>query len=223
MRDAQSRAAWCAGLLCRAPTRPRAGGRVQQPPPSTCGHQPSTPAPLSRLTGRARAGPVRSLDTLEVRVPAPPVLEQPRGQQAHFRQDRDHRRARQAPRLRLRLRGDLRRYPVGLGLRPAGRGAEGEHQAAVVAHHGHRPRGRRRPGQLGDPAPPGVGGLRARQRVPRPAGGVPELPPAVPRRPAGRGVHRAHRQAGGRGRPVRRALPELRHPRRSTPSRASST
>ena len=35
--------------------------------------------------------------------------------------------------LRLPVRRDLRRHPLGLGLRPARRRAEGEHQAAVVA------------------------------------------------------------------------------------------
>ena len=54
---------------------------------------------------RARAGPaarVRILDLFTVRE----YWSVPRGQQADFCQDRDHRCARQAPRLRLRLRGD---------------------------------------------------------------------------------------------------------------------
>ena len=52
----------------------------------------------------------------------------------------------QAPGFRLPVRRDLRRHPVGLGLRPPRRRAQGEHQAAVVAVHGHQPRRRRRPG-----------------------------------------------------------------------------
>jgi hypothetical protein len=135
------------------------------------------------------------------------------GQQVLFRQDRHHRRARQAPRLRLRVGGDLRRYQVGVGLRPARGRAEGEPQAAVVEVHGHPPRGRGGHRQLGDLAPAGLGGLGARQRLPRPAGRVPELSPPLPGRPARRGVQRAHRQGGRRGRPVRGAVPQLRHAR----------
>ncbi len=96
---------------------------------------------------------------------------------------------------------------------PARRGAQGEHQAPVVEGDGHRPGRHRRPRQLGDPAAPGVGRVRARQRVPRPAGGVHALPQAVPGGPARRGVRRAHRQERQRRRPVGRPVPELRHPR----------
>ena len=79
--------------------------------------------------------------------------------------DRRHRRLPlQAPGLRLPLRRDLRRHPVGVGLRPARRRAQGEHQAPVVAVDGHRPRRRRRPRLLGHPAAPDLGGLGPRRR-----------------------------------------------------------
>ena len=136
-----------------------------------------------------------------------------RGQQRLVRKDRHHCRAVQAPRVRLRLRRDLRRHPLGLGLRAAGRGAQGEHQAAVVEGDGHRSRGRRRPRQLGDPAAPGLGGVRPRRRVQRPARRVHALPQALPGRHPRRGVRRAHRQDGERRRSVGRPVPELRHPR----------
>ncbi len=45
----------------------------------------------------------------------------------------------QASRVRLPLRGNLRGDPLGLGLRTARGGAEGQHQEAVVAGHGADP------------------------------------------------------------------------------------
>ena len=54
---------------------------------------------------------------------------------------------------------------------------------------------------------PGLGRLRPPAGVPRPADRVHQLPQALPRRPARRGVHRAHGQGDARGRPVRRACP----------------
>ena len=53
---------------------------------------------------------------------------------------------------------------------------------------GHRPRRRRRPGQLDHPAARGVGGLRSRRGVQRPARRVPELPQASPPGPHAGGV-----------------------------------
>ena len=77
---------------------------------------------------------------------------------------------------------DLRRHQIGMGLRAAGGGTQGEHQTAVVARGRHRPRRRRRPGLLDHPAARGVGCLRARRGVQRPAGGMPDLPQAAPRK-----------------------------------------
>ena len=65
---------------------------------------------------------------------------------------RQRRLPRQAPGFRLPVRRDLRRHPVGLGLRPARCRAQGEHQAPVVALDGAVPRGRRRPRLQRDPA-----------------------------------------------------------------------
>ncbi|CAA9232089.1 MAG: Glycyl-tRNA synthetase, partial [uncultured Actinomycetospora sp.] len=144
---------------------------------------------------------------------------------AHAHRQRPHRdrgQPLQAPRFRLPLRGDLRRDALGLGLRPPGRGAQGEPQAPVVEGRRQRPRRRRRAGLQRDPAAPGVGRVRPRRRVHRPTGRVHELPPPLPRRPARRGLRRAHRRpvAGvdrRRGprplRPVERAVPQLRHAR----------
>ena len=108
---------------------------------------------------------------------------------------RRRRQPRQAPRLRLPLQRDLRRHPVGVGLRSARRGAEGERPPAVVEDHGPAARRRRRPRLRGHPGPRGVGGLRPPRRVRRPADRVPVLPQAVPRRPPRGGVRREARQA----------------------------
>ena len=64
----------------------------------------------------------------------------------------------------------------------------------------------------------GVGGVRPRRRVRRPADRVPVLPQAVPRRPPRGGV-RGQARADPAASPGRGHLPELRHPRRSAPSR----
>ena len=101
----------------------------------------------------------------------------------------------QAPGLRLPERRDLRRHPVGVGLRPARRRAQGEHQAAVVAGPwSTQPRRRRRPRLLGDPARAQVWEASGHVGdVHRPARRVPELPQALPRRPPAGGVRRARR------------------------------
>ena len=96
---------------------------------------------------------------------------------------------------------------------PLGRRAQGEHQAAVVALGRDRPRRHRRPGLLGHPAAPGLGRLRPRRRVQRPAGRVPALPQAVPRRPPAGGVRGREAQRRRPGRRADSSLPELRHPR----------
>ena len=81
------------------------------------------------------------------------------------RLDRRQRRLpRQAPGVRLPVRRDLRRHPVGLGLRPARRRAQGEHQAPVVASMVQP-----RDDIVGldssrDPAAPDLGGLAATSR-----------------------------------------------------------
>ena len=63
------------------------------------------------------------------------------------------------------------------------------------------------------PGPRGLGGLRPRAGVRRPADRVPVLPQAVPGRPPHRGVRGEARPPAGE-RPGRRRLPQLRHPRR---------
>ena len=67
--------------------------------------------------------------------PAVTSREPHRGQAATVHR-RQRRLPRQAPGLRLPVRRDLRRHPVGLGLRPARRRAQGEHQAPVVEGDG---------------------------------------------------------------------------------------
>ena len=97
---------------------------------------------------------------------------------------------------------------------PLGRGAQGEHQAAVVAVHGHRPRRRRRP-------------RLARSSCPRRSGRPPATSASSSTRWSSASrchkrfradhLHEAyaekHRHSGAGGRPVRRRLPQLRHPR----------
>ncbi len=106
---------------------------------------------------------------------------------------RQRRLPRQAARFRLSLWARSTAAPVGLGLRPARRGAEGEHQAPVVARDGHRPRGRRRSRLQRDPADPHLGGQRPPQHVHRPADRVPVLPQAVPGGPPAGGVRESAR------------------------------
>ena len=103
---------------------------------------------------------------------------------------RQRRLPRQAPGVRLPLRRDLRRHPVGLGLRPARRGAQGEHQAPVVAVHGAVPATTWSASTPRDPAAPDLGGQRPRRDLHRPADRVPVVPQAVPRRPPPGGVRR---------------------------------
>ena len=95
----------------------------------------------------------------------------------------NHRQPLQAAGDRLPLQRDLRRASVRLGLGPAGGRAEAERQERVVALDGPRPGRRRRARELDPDVAQGVGGLRARRDVHRPARRVHELPPSVPRRP----------------------------------------
>ena len=96
-----------------------------------------------------------------------------------------------------------------LGLRAAGCRAEGEPEAPVVALHGHLARGRRRHRLVGDPGLRGLGGLRPRRDLHRPAHRVHLLPQALPRGPPRRGLRGEARQ-GPRERPRRPQLPQLR-------------
>ena len=81
---------------------------------------------------------------------------------------------------------DLRRHQRGLGLRPARRRAEEQRQARLVAGDGPGARRHRR-ARRGDPhAPAGVGHVGPRRVVQRPAGRVPDRPPALPPRRAAR-------------------------------------
>ena len=128
---------------------------------------------------------------------------------AASRNDAD-RQPQQAPGLRLPQQRDLRRHPLRLGLRPARRRAQGERPPPVVAGDGAAPRRRRRPRLRGDPGPRGVGGLRPRRHVHRPADRVPVLPQAVPGRPPRGGVRGEEGHAAAE-RPAGRQLPQLRH------------
>ena len=148
------------------------------------------------LTGTAPGRPRRRPTTVDGstadRQPdgapvAAPVNDRP-DRQARPRPPRQGRQPLQATGLRLPVGGDLRRYALRLGLRAAGRRAQGEHQAAVVADRRPEPGRHRRPGLLGDPAAPDLGGLRPRRRLHRPADRVPELPQALPGRPPRGGV-----------------------------------
>ena len=81
----------------------------------------------------------------------------------------------------------------------------------MVAVHGPRPRRRGGPGLLRHPAPPGMGSLRPRGGLLRPAGGVPLLPQALPRGPP-RGRVRGKEGPPRRERPEGHRLRQLRHP-----------
>ena len=117
--------------------------------------------------------------------------------------------------VHLPVVGDLRRDQRVLGLRPAGGGAEAEHQGGVVAGHGPQPAAR--PGRPGDPhgraglrhhhEPEGLGRQRPRRRLHRPDGGLQDQQKALPRRSArcadrrdGREVHSLRLPEGRRRR-----------------------
>ncbi len=123
---------------------------------------------------------------------------------------RAHRQPQQATRLRLPQQRDLRRHPVRLGLRPAGRRAQGERPPPVVEVDGADPRRRRRPRLSRDPGPRGLGGVGSRRHVHRPPRRVPVLPQAVPGRPPRRGLRGQAGQPAAE-RPRGRQLPQLRH------------
>ncbi len=90
------------------------------------------------------------------------------------------------------MRRDLRRHPLGVGLRPARRRAQGEHQAAVVAVDGHRPRRHRRPRLSVILPAPDLGGLAATSATfTDPLAECQSLPQALPRRPPAGGVRRS--------------------------------
>ena len=111
---------------------------------------PSSPGPA--------AGRSRSLQPLAWRAYAQ-ARRHPAGW-SHLsgrRPRRPDRQPQQAPGVRLPVRRDLRRHPLGVGLRAARRRAQGEHQAPVVARDGQQPRRRRRPRLLGHPAARGLG------------------------------------------------------------------
>ena len=102
------------------------------------------------------------------------------------RRPRHDRVARQAPRLHLPVVRDLRRHQRGLGLRPARRRAQEQRQARLVAGDGPGARRHRR-ARCGHPhAPAGLGHVRARRLVQRPAGGVRHRPAPLPARRAAR-------------------------------------
>src|SRR2546426_951543 len=84
--------------------------------------------------------------------------------------------------LRVPVLGDLRRPRLGVGLRTAGRRAQEEHQGALVALDGARPRGHRGIGR-GDPdASQGVGSVGSRVGVHRSARGLQTVQESVSRR-----------------------------------------
>ena len=126
---------------------------------------------------------------------------------------RRRRQPEQATRLRLPVQRDLRRHPLGLGLRPARRRAEGERPPAVVEDDGHRPRRHRRPRLGGHPRrrrcgrPPATS-RRSPTRSPSACTATAATAPTTSRRSS-----RPRKGRAARGRPGRHRLPELRHPR----------
>ncbi len=112
---------------------------------------------------------------------------------------------------RVPVQRDLRRSEGVLGLWPAWRRDQEQHQAAVVEDGRHRARRHRGPGFQRDSRARGLAGQRPCHRVRRPADRVPVLPQAVQARSPDRGVPGKARRQGARARPGRSGLPELRH------------
>ena len=168
------------------------------------GHSPDAGIPGARLSLAHAPSFLRLTDARR-----PPAGWSSTDGQPH-RPPRYDRQPLQAPRLRLPLQRDLRRAARLLGLWPARRRDEEQHQAAVVEVDGPGARRHRRARLQRHPGPGGLGGERPRDRVRRPAHRVPVLPQAVPGRPSDRGLRGEARAPAGRG-PGPDHLPELRH------------
>jgi hypothetical protein len=110
----------------------------------------------------------------------------------------------QAPGVRLPVLGDLRWARLGVGLRSARRGAQEEREGPLVARPGARARRHRGDRRRHSDAPQGLGGLRTRGGIHRPAGGLPALQEPLPRR---RSADQRHTRS------ARRAVPGLRQQR----------
>ena len=78
--------------------------------------------------------------------------------------------------------GDLRRAGVVVRLRPLRRPAQGQRQGALARGDGARAGRHRRARLVDHPPPEGVGGVRPRRRLQRPARRLPHVQAALPRR-----------------------------------------
>ena len=167
----------------------------------------SSDAPRCRPCGRRRralqpiaSAPCQVRALLGDTKPHDPPRERSGCRRARRRRARHHRLARQAARLRLPLERDLRRHQRRVGLRSARRRAQEQREAGLVALDGPGA-GRHRRARRRDPdASAGVGHVRARRLVQRPAGRVPDRPQALPARRAARD-REPHRDRPGRTRP----------------------
>ena len=131
------------------------------------------------------------------------------------RRPRHDRVALEAARLHLPVVGDLRRHQRRVGLRAPRRRAQEQRQARLVAGDGPGPRRHRRPRRRDPDAPAGVGHVRARRLVQRPARRVRQLPPPLsPRRAARRRGPQRDRPA----RPRHRRAPRPRLSQRRRPA-----
>ncbi len=155
----------------------------------------SSPVPRFALVASGDKHPARpgasGTRAFHGRVPAEtPVtdpLDRPRRRRACRPRARHDRLALQAARLHLPVVGDLRRHQRRVGLRPARRRAQEQRQARLVAGDGPGARRHRRARRRDPHAPAGLGHVRPRRLVQRPAGRVPDRPPPLPpRRAAGR-------------------------------------
>ena len=121
----------------------------------------------------------------------------------------------QATRLRLPVERDLRRLPLHLGLRAARRAAQAQREGRLVALDGAAPRRHRRPRRRDPHGAEGLGGERPPRDVHRPAGRLPQLQGALPRRPAARVGRVPELRREGlvhRGPPVQPDVQDLRRP-----------
>ena len=129
------------------------------------------------------------------------------------RHDGQDRLALQAARVRVPVVRDLRRPRLVLRLRPLRRPAQGQHQAALAVGDGAGAGRHRRARLVDHPPPAGLGGIRPRRRLHRPARRLQVLQEALPRRPSrGRAVRPAPEQAA-----------RARRPTATSPRRATST
>ena len=128
-----------------------------------CATPPAGQATVDAEPDRQRPAPVRWMSRQR---PQPATG---KGVRTHGRPDGGRHRPREAPGDRVPVIRDLRRAALVVGLRPSGGRATPERPERVVEGDGSAARRHRGPGGRDHHVPAGLGGVRPRRGVPRPA------------------------------------------------------